>query len=403
MSIALSGHLLQIGELTVLELKQTLEGLNLILQVFNAAVQLSIFTAGTFQLFHGNRFAGIHAAGQITVTPGRAALGGIAGITFLGHQKLQFSLATSRCSLFGWLRLLGRRCGIHGTLWRLELLILLADDAGGFSPGTALDLVPGGYSQHFTALETVDVATDKGIRIEVLDGQHDLLHGYAVIRANTGSDRPESIGGTGRAKGIRGITTAERTFRLGLAADRFAAAGCRSGRLGGTRSRARCSHLFTDAGILGIHGRINQHRIFTHQAAVRPAQLQQEVQVRFAQGFPGGDVDHEITVSTGHNLKTELTEKLVTIQPYTLIGGIRSNIDQNIARAHSPALGQNNLRIQWLIQIGLKFDFSQPQGLCNAGTEPSCQSQGNRKLAYLHAFSFPVSVIRYCFLQNRIG
>ena len=70
---------------------------------------------------------------------------------------------------------------------------------------------------------------------------------------------------------------------------------------------------------------------------------------------------------------------------------------------NATALGQNNLCVQWLVQIGLKFYFTQPQGLCDAGSEPSRQSQGNRKLAYLHAFSFPVSVIRYCSFSNRIG
>ena len=152
--------------------------------------------------------------------------------------------------------------------------------------------------------------------------------------------------------------------------------------------------------VLCVHRRINKNGVFTHQPAARPGHFQQEIEVRFPQGLARGNVNGKTAIVTGNHLEPELAQKLVAIQPHPFVCLFRSNVDEYVPWINASALGQNNLRIQWLVQIGLKFNFTQPKGLCDAGSEPSHQSQGNRKLAYLHAFSFPVSVIRYCFFQT---
>ena len=79
-----------------------------------------------------------------------------------------------------------------------------------------------------------------------------------------------------------------------------------------------------------------------------------------------------------------------------MISRLRCHIDEYITRIYTRTLSERDFCVQGLIQPGLQFDFTESQGLCHAGAKPSRQRQGNRKLAYLHAFSFPVSVIRYC-------
>lgn len=89
-----------------------------------------------------------------------------------------------------------------------------AGQPGRLSTGPALDLIERGHSQDFTALQAVNVITNESVWIEVLDCQHDLLHGNAIVRTHLGSDGPESVRSTCGPEGIGLISGAERALGL---------------------------------------------------------------------------------------------------------------------------------------------------------------------------------------------
>ncbi len=160
-----------------------------------------------------------------------------------------------------------------------------------------------------------------------------------------------------------------------------------------TGSRRRCAYLFTNTGLFGVNRRINEHCVFTHQASVRPRQFEQEIQVGFTKRLTGRNVNNQITIRPRNHLKFQFAKKLMAFQANPLIGIFRCHVDEDITGINPTTLPQSNFCIQRLIQPRLHLYFAQPQGLSHTGAEPSRQRQGNRKLAYLHAFSFPVSVI----------
>ena len=187
----ITGSLLHFSKLGILEFKQALQSLHLILQVFQTGVQLIVLTSSAFKLFHCDGCASINAARKFAIATRRTAFAGFTASIVRNHQFKLIATCTGlllRRRL--WLLLSG--C-IHGALGRLKRLILLGDQASGLSSGATLNLVQGRDAQHFATLQAIDVITNEGVRIEILDCQHDLLHGNAIIRTHLRSDGPKRV------------------------------------------------------------------------------------------------------------------------------------------------------------------------------------------------------------------
>lgn len=192
-------HTLQIGELAVLEFEQPLQGLHLILQVLQTTVQLRVLATSAFQFFHHHRSAGIDAPRKLAVPAGGAAFLGITATRVVRDQQFEFGLPPGRRG--------GCRSGATGggginrAAGRFECLILPGHLAHSFGPTAPLDVFKGGNPKHFAPFQAVDIAAHESIGIQVLYRQHDLLHGYTVVRTHPGGDGPKGIGRPGRADG----------------------------------------------------------------------------------------------------------------------------------------------------------------------------------------------------------
>ena len=153
---------------------------------------------------------------------------------------------------------------IYGALGSLEFLILLGNPTGSLSPGTTLDLIKCRNAQNFPAFQTVNVITNEGVGIQVLDCQHDLLHGDTVIRPNLGRDGPEGVGRSGGTEGVSLVPATERPLSLRLPTNRLGTAS--GGRLAGCLSGGNCrgADLFLNAGLFRIHGGIHKDGVFPH-------------------------------------------------------------------------------------------------------------------------------------------
>ncbi|MNY31943.1 hypothetical protein D3C86_1661290 [compost metagenome] len=167
--------------------------IELTLQVTHAPFQLLVLAAGGVQPLLGHRqlVAQRLAVGGTCV----AATGGLAGI---GGNQFQTVLS------FG----LGRSCAGDTAPGRIQLPcagsnvtplapggILFGNLGHGFGLGTAGNLLLLRQAQHLAALETIDIASDKGIRIQILNGQHGLLHTTAAAHAL--GDFPQGVIGRG--------------------------------------------------------------------------------------------------------------------------------------------------------------------------------------------------------------
>src|SRR5680860_1550409 len=201
--------LLNFSKLGVFQLKQTLQRLHLILKVINASVELVVFPAGTFKFFHGHCGASVCTPSKLTISTGGATLSFSLAAFIIGNQKLEL-ITTGRRFIGNTALGLLSSCGIKGTLGLLELLILLGNNASRFSTGAAANLICRRNTQHFATLQPVDVVADKRIRIQVLQGKHNLLHRQAVIRANRRRNGPECVRRASGAKRISAITGTSR-------------------------------------------------------------------------------------------------------------------------------------------------------------------------------------------------
>src|SRR5690606_14399264 len=181
---------LQLGQLLILQLDQTLQLVQLAFQIGYPALQLGAFAAARIEAFLGNgQLVGQRLAGTSGIA-GVAAGGGLAGVA--SHQtQLVVGLSTRRS-----------RTGL-AALGSVELTST-AGQAAAFAPGSVLfgdlshglgggartHLLFGRQTQHLAVLQAVDVAVDEGVGVQVLNGQHGLVNGAA--RYATG-DFPESV------------------------------------------------------------------------------------------------------------------------------------------------------------------------------------------------------------------
>ena len=145
----------------------------------------------------------------------------------------------------------------------------------GLSTGTTANRVDLWNAKNFAPLEAIDVATNKRIRIGILQSKHHLLNRDTVIRTNAGGNVPEGIRRTRRAEGTRALCGSAPRFPclcLSLGP------GLLPGRLFCLAS-GRSSNLFLHTGFLGVNRRIDQNGVFTHQATIGPGYFQQKIEI----------------------------------------------------------------------------------------------------------------------------
>ena len=278
---------LQLGQLIVLQFDQTLQFVHLTLQIRYAAFQLCIVTAGGVEAFLSHR--------QLVVQGFRIACGAFAtGLARLGRDQAQVVPSGLRRSRFttttlGGIELLLPRSRLSDIATPLTPRSVLCSDFGnrlGLPHAGALRLI--GHTQHLPGFQPVDVAVDKGIRVQRLDGQHGLLNRTAVTRLRR--DFPEGIA---RRSGVLG--------RFGRTGD---------GR-GHTLSRRGLRGCFS--GLRREFGRVEQNAVITQQSTVGPHHLNQEFHHGFGERLAGSDTQDAFTTGTQHRSEGQVVEKRLAV------------------------------------------------------------------------------------------
>ena len=178
---------LQPGQLIVLQFNQTLQLVQLALQVFHPVLQLGIFTTAAVQTFLSHR----QLVSQFFRIPGStlACLSGNQTQGILMHSlggRRRHRLAT------GCIELLGQGYGATATA---PVGILRRHFVDGPGLGQLHTLRGIWQAQHLAGFKPVDIAVDKRIRVQGLNCQHGLLHRAAVARL--GGDLPQCVTGRG--------------------------------------------------------------------------------------------------------------------------------------------------------------------------------------------------------------
>ena len=326
--------------MVVFQLNQPLQLVQLTLQVSHAAFQFFIFTAGRIQAFLGHRQLVVQSL-AITRRALDARLGGF------GRDQAQVVL---RCRL-------RRRCAGLGAFGRIQLLAprcLIVSATAPLAPGRILRghfgdrlglrqtgaLYRVRHAQYLAGLHAVDVAVDKGSRVQCLDRQHGLLDRAAI--AIFCGDFPQ---GVARSRGV---------FR----------------RLGHTGSSRRGKTGCRGAGLRGFLlelGRVQQDAVVTHQPTIRPLHLQQEAYIGIGQWLARGDTNHAATAGVEHRGKGQLIEERLAIDPRIHKGLGRREAGHDIGGCQPAHVEQLDLHRQRLVQLRLEGHLPKLQRLRHTG------------------------------------
>ncbi|MCY1507541.1 hypothetical protein D9M68_418220 [compost metagenome] len=387
--LALTGHVgLQLCELAVLELDQTLQLVHLALQVGHPALQFVVLATGRIQAFLGHRqlvaerlafavgalvaSAGSLAAGggyQSQAVLGFNLLGSVAGAAALGGVELALALPCQATAL------------TPGGVLCLDL-------GNGLGLGTAGDLLFIGQAQYLAALQSIDIAVDEGIRVQVLDGQHCLVH----RTTGTGAlgDLPESVArGSAVFIGPRPGRGSRRCSR-GTRTDSSWCCRCATDRGRGrsySRTRRRSRRGDRDprshgSGSLGrIERRIEEQRVLTQQAAIGPEHLDEEIQIGFTDRLAGGHPNDAATIGLEDGGKLEVLQEVLAI--HASLGEIlgRSQVRLDLSRCQVTHFEQLDFRIQGLVQGRSQGDFPEPEGVGNTRSQRGCSRDCQHKFA----------------------
>ena len=285
--------------------------IQLALQIGHPTFQLGIFTAGGVETFLGNRQFLIQRL-AVALAAFIATGLSLAGIT---SDQLQVVLGLGLC----------RRSPGGAALGGIQLTIAGAGNAATLAPGrvllghlgnrlgrrTAGDLLGIRQTQNLTAFQAIDVATDKRLRIQLLDGQHGLMHG--ATRHPTG-DFPQGIAGGGFvfvAIELGGCGDDRRRASDGRNSRLRSAYRGRQGAWRRSDNRQlRCSRR---RGLRRVQRRIEQQGVFAQQTAARPEHFHQEVQVRLAHRLARGHANHALAVGLEHGRELEVREEILAI------------------------------------------------------------------------------------------
>ncbi|MNQ63573.1 hypothetical protein D3C85_779590 [compost metagenome] len=390
--LALGGHVrLELGQLVILELDQTLQLVHLALQIAHATLQLFVLATGGVQAFLGDGqlvAEGLaFAVGTFVTTAGGLAAGS-------GDQSQ---------AVLG-IGFLGRFAGT-GALGCVQLALALPCQAATFAPGGVLrrdlaqglrlaaagDLLLVGQPKHLATLQAVDVAVEEGVRVQVLDGQHGLVDRAAG--AGAFCDLPQGIAGggavlVGRRLGRRG--------RGGCRGGGWARRGSGSRRCGrhtadrcrrncGTRCRSgSCDRNLRRGGYRGlrrIERRIQQQGVFAQQAAVGPEHFDEKIQIGFADRLARGHPDDAAAIGFEDRGELEVRQEVLAIDPGLgeLLGRRQARLD--FGRREIAHFEQFDLRDQRLVQGGAQGDFPKPERMGHTRSQRGCGRDCQHKFA----------------------
>ncbi|MNZ44397.1 hypothetical protein D3C78_620280 [compost metagenome] len=197
----------------------------------------------------------------------------------------------------------------------------------------AHDLLLIGQAQDLTGFQQVNIAVDKGIGVQRLDGQHGLLH-RATLTGFRG-DLPQRVtphrGVVGRCADRR----ADRRLRLGP---------------------RQCSL-------------VDQHAVIAQQAPARPHHLNQELDHRCRQRLAGGHPQYALAVGIDHRREGQVVEVGRTLDP-----GLGELFGWRQARSHFSGgqiayIEQFDFGIQRLVLRRLEGQFAQAEGMRHTGRQ----------------------------------
>ncbi|MNX74493.1 hypothetical protein D3C86_1059360 [compost metagenome] len=194
---------LQLGQLIVLQLDQALQLVHLALQIGHAALQFGVITTAAVEAFLGHRQLVAEGLG-ISGSPFAKVLAGLGRhqAQLVGSRLRRSTIGTSAT---GGVKLLLPCPGFRHVATPLAPCGVLRSHFGnglGLRQARALCLVR--QAQHLAGFQAVDVAVDKGIRVQRLDGQHGLLDRTAITRLR--GDFPQGIARRGGVLGRFGRT-----------------------------------------------------------------------------------------------------------------------------------------------------------------------------------------------------
>ncbi len=325
----------------VLQLDELLQLVQLALQISHAAFQFLVVTTGRVEVF----LSDCQFVAQRLGVAGRAFC---AGLGAFRRDEAQIVLGVGRCT------------GIAtATIGRIQLLLTgarLAHITTALTPGFVLRrhfsdgcrlrqrcaLYRVRQTQHLAGFQTVDIAVDKGIRIERLNRQHGLLHRAAVARLR--GDFPQGVarrGGVliamGRASGWRSDGLRRRRLRGGVC---------------GLRRELR---------------RIEQHAVITQQAAIGPHHLHEELHHRFRQRLAGGHAQHAFAAGVEYRGERQVIEKSLTIN--ASLGEIfrGSQARHHLGGGEILDVEQLDFSHQRLVQGRLQGQLPEPEGMRHTG------------------------------------
>ena len=332
--------------MVILEFDQPLQFVQLALQIGHAAFQLGIVAPRRIQAFlgHGQLVADILAIARSTLATGLAGLGG---------NQAEAVLA---CRL-------GRSQFIAGTAGGIHLLTPLRPGAAPLAPRGVLRRHFGdrrrlcqagtlhgvGQAQYLAGFQAVDIAIDKRARIQRLDRQHGLLDRSAITVAC--GNFPKGIARSGFVFG-------------GLAGRRRGRGRCIRCRCIAWRCRRSHSGWWGGRRILG---RIEQHAVVAHQAAVRPLHLDQQPQITFGQRLLGRHADQAATTGIEDRGEGQVIEKLFAIDPRITEGLGRCQARHHIGDIEAANIEQFDFRQERLVRSRLEGQFPQLECLRHTG------------------------------------
>ena len=313
---------LQPGQLIVLQFNQTLQLVQLALQVFHPVLQLGIFTTAAVQTFLAHR----QLFSQFFRIPG-SALACLSGNQ--AQDILLHSLGSRGRQSFttGRIELLGQRYSAT-AITPISVLRRHFVDRPGLRQLHALRSIR--QAQHLAGFKTVDITVDKRIGVQGLNRQHGLLHRAAVARP--GGNLPQRVTGCG------GVLP----------------------RLGRGR-RCRRSGLWREL------RRIEQHAVVAHQAAVGPHHLHQKIHKRFGQRLAGGDAQNALAIGVDDRSKTQVIQKCRARHPglaELLLGG---QAWHHLRGSQVLDIEQLDFRQQRLVLLRLERQFSELKRLRHTG------------------------------------
>ena len=277
---------LHLGQLIVLQLDQALEFVQLALQIRHATFQFGIVAPGRIEAFLSD--------GELVAQ--RFAVASRAFATrFAGIRGNQTQIIFGCC--------LRRRGIATRTLGGVQLLrargqaaaqapgsILRGDFGNSLRLRQAGNLLRGRQTQYLTGFQPIDIAVDKGIRVQCLNRQHGLLDRTAVtsLRGNL----------------PKGVAPRSGVLR------RPACPGERSG------DRSSWSWRGLSSGFSGLRGklrRIQQHAVITQQTAARPHHLHQKLDHRLGQRFARSHAQNAFATGIEYRGEGQVIEECLTV------------------------------------------------------------------------------------------